>query len=713
MRWILLALLGCWVLLTVFAYSVVLPEPGRDEDLIAAYLVVADRLEARAPDAGGRPEGLGEGAGGAATGESDLRHASAAQPTSHRVFWDVIRAYRQRLAASGLEVGPAAGSASGDRSYLEDTQALTPGGLARILDFPASERARSFELFRQAYQEVTGHPLRDAPVLVWSTDDNPARRVQTQLFREWHLEHYGTPVDIVTDPSNRDVTKTIVQSTAGAGPDLIEAYGPAELGQFIDAGIALEVTERAQADGFGIETVFAAARSSIARQRPDGTWAQYAFPCNVGYTVLFYHKDLIEQAGAVVPEGPWTLAEAIELASRLTSGTDGARRRVGIMNMSAWDMALAAGATFLNEDGTASAFNCPQAVEAFRIYQAMMYEHRVMPSPAEAASMAGTGGAGMNADAESVSASSLFAIKATAMAVGGRWEYVALAQRNRDRVIVPAIDRRLRELSRDGSADAQAEAALLASARALLVRDVLLPLSEAQHAAVARTLTPDDRAMLIQLGVAHVPTLSGRPHYSAAARVAIVNRAAPRAEEAQRFLRFLASEAYNRRINNTFDSICGVPAFCMRTWTDPERGEERFEATIDGPPIALPGLEAFDSPVFVEAMAQYARPWQLSPFIGRNRLGMLVEQVIERLTNNEIGPAQAAQLIEDRLNAQIMANLQRDHTLRQRWEAMVGAPLDPSQNLRAQAERSRSTGAGAGSSSAAGGGAPRARRGAA
>ncbi|MGP1346179.1 MAG: ABC transporter substrate-binding protein [Phycisphaerales bacterium] len=709
MRWLLTGLVGLWALLSVFAYTVVRGEGGRDEALIAAYLVVASEQRSGAgpsgPDGGG-VEGAAstDGAGGSDVVGSGVSGLSA----GHDEFGRIIDAFLERASAIGVPGVGEPGSGVVEGSGQPD---FTRGDLPRILDLPESERRVYQDAFRAAYREVTGRALSEAPVLVWSTDDNPARRVQTQLFREWHLRHYGTPVDIVTDPSNRDATKTIVQSTAGAGPDLIEAYGPAELRQFVDAGIALDVTERAQREGFGVETVFAAARSSIGveegsgirdqgsggeekkasgtrhqasrgeeetQEALDSGWVQYGYPCNVGYTVLFYHRDVFAEAGIDVPSEAWTMGEAIEVARRLTETRgEGGRRRVGIMNIGAWDIALGAGGRFLNEDGTASIYNSAETIEAFRTYQAMMYEHRVMPSPAEAASMAASGGAAMNAGAEAASASALFAAKVTAMYVGGRWEYVSLAQRNRDRVIFPAIERRLAALAGDGSAAARTEAALLEGARASLRRDVLIPLSDEQFAAMEGVLDDEDRSRLIQLGVAHVPTLTGVPYYSAAARVAIVNRASPRAEYAQRFLRFLSSEAYNEQINRTFDSICGVPAYC-------------FDADgIAGPPRPLPGLEAFDSPVFGEAMGTYAEAWRLSPFIGRNRLGMLAGQVMERLTNNEIGAAEAARLIEDRINAQIMANLVRDPALRARWEAMVGVELDPDVNLRVQVERAR------------------------
>lgn len=110
--------------------------------------------------------------------------------------------------------------------------------------------AASEDLFRKLYEKTQGQPLSQAPRLTWSTDDNPARRVQCRLFREWHLRRYGEPLDIRTDPSNRDTTKTVVQCVAGAGPDIIETYGPAQLSQFIDArrrAHGAELRDRARA----------------------------------------------------------------------------------------------------------------------------------------------------------------------------------------------------------------------------------------------------------------------------------------------------------------------------------------------------------------------------------------------------------------------------------------------------------------------------------
>ncbi|MBL0926333.1 MAG: extracellular solute-binding protein [Phycisphaerales bacterium] len=611
MRWIILGLIALWTALTGFAYLVVLPDQARDEDVIAAYFGVAD------------------------------------SPPNERVR-GLFEAFRAKAEAEGLS---------------------PPARWADLALKSRDERAPLVAAFRSFYNARADRPLAATPTLVWSTDDNPARAVQCQLFREWHLRTYGEPIDIVTDPTNRDITKTIVQCVAGAGPDIIESYGPIQLRQLVSAGVALDVTDAAKQKGFGPDRVFPVAVYSMSI---DGR--QYAFPCNIGYTVLFFHRDLFAEAGIPEPKGPWSIEQLIEVGRTLTA-RDTTGRRVGIMGMHPTPMAMANGARLFTDDGTACVYNDPRTVAAFRAYQDLMYRHKVMPTPAEAASMAAAGGANMNADAASASASALFAAKVSAMVTDGRWSYKGLAERNRDRVIRPAMERTIAALAGKTDESSRTERELLESALRSLVVEVLRPISDGQYAAMERALTADDRRLLLNLGVAHIPSLRTEPTYEAGARVAIANRASPRRDYAVRFLEFLASEDYNNQINFTFDSIAGDMHVTNRNG-------------IAGPPRALPGLEGFDSPVFVEAM-DFAVPTELSPFVDRARVGEIDGPIIERVTNNRLTPEEAVKQIEDGVNAQIRANLLRDSRLRAQWEKLVGRPFDPERGVREQVEAAR------------------------
>jgi ABC-type glycerol-3-phosphate transport system substrate-binding protein len=609
MRWIIVGLVGLLIALTFYGQLVIVPEQNVDRGMIRAFW----------------------------------------QMTDHPKVAPLIADYREHYRATYGEGWPDVTPLLAAREALDTATGDERDRLRGLVaDLEIEE-----ERFRSWYNATQPQRLDEIPRLVWATDANPARAQQCQLFREWHLENYGEPIDIVTDPASRGktlTTKVIIQCIAGAGPDIIESYGPAQLLQFVQSGIALDITDVARERGFGLDRIFPAVHSSLAY---DGR--QYGFTCNVGYVVLLYHRDLFREASVPEPTEPWTIDEFIEVCRQLSDFSSG-RRRYGVLGLHPWPMSLAYGGEFYAHDGAVSYYNSPETVQAFRDFQDMIYTHKIMPSPAESASMAAQGGFGEGNIR-------LFVRKAAAITTGGRWDYATLAQYNRDRVITPAIDRTI-----DDPATDETTRESLRRIKSTLQLDVLQALTDEDDALMRSVLTDDDRAKLLDIGVAHFPSPTGRPVYEAGGRVSLVNRASPYAEYAMRFIEFLASEAYNEQINQTFDSICGMPEYC----TD--------EDGISGPPKALPGLEGLDSPVFYEAMQYYAAPRALSPFIGDQRMGELVSKVMDQLQNGAIGPAEAARLSEDRINRQIRENLRRDADLRARWEGLTGLTFDPEQS---------------------------------
>jgi len=549
-----------------------------------------------------------------------------------------------------------------DQEFLNSGETVASFHDLSLLKMNDPKRVEYENRFRRWYNSTQPISLTDIPRLVWATDDNPARQSQIQLFRKWHLEKYGELIDVVTDPASRDtregssVTKPVIQSIGGAGADVLETYGPKQLEAMVRSGIALEVTKDAAELGFEYTRCFDAGWSSFVY---DGR--QYGFPANIGYVVLFYHKDLAAQAGVTIPSGGWTIDQLVKTAQKLTveSSDIPGGKRWGIVGMHPWPMALAAGARFFTPDGTRSIYNSPEAARAFQAYLDLMYKYKVMPTPADTASMAAAGGftgGGNNG--------LYFAAKLSAMTIGGRWEYVTYAESNYERVIRPALERALSVTD-----DVEFKTTVTRIIQSL-DRDLLAALSHDDYELIRNVLTSDDRSRLMQIGVAHVPTPKGDIKYTdVGARVAIVNRKSKHRKYAVRFLQFLGSEEYNELINQTFDSICGVVEFC----TDGDG--------ISGSPEPLPGLEDFDSSVFVKAM-DGAESQQLSPFIGPERLGYLAGQVMDQLTNNRFSAGEAERLIQQRINEQIRANLIRDPELRRKWEELAGETFDLQWSLR-------------------------------
>ena len=556
-------------------------------------------------------------------------------------------------------------------AVIEDfTQHILERGDVEAVRVDLAAASRDPELrvaMARSYEARVGHAVSDVPRLVWSTGPNPARRVQMAMFRAWHFETFGSAVDIVADPSNRDLTKSIVQSVAGAGPDVIEYIGGAHLTTLVDAGIALDITEYAQEHDFGIGTVFPAAVSSVARADAAGQMRQYGYPCNLDYKVLLYHRDLFDQAGVAHPSGGWSIDEMRAVASEVLASQElSIRPAFAFMSLGPFDAVLAGGGElFATSTRAYSAYNSDETVRALELYQDLMYVHGTMPRPAEAASMSASTAGGFGGGS-TVSAPGLFAQKSVLMHVGGRWEYVVYAIANRDRVYVPAIDRTLSGLDTESHAG---RIAALESARESLLRDVLLPLKPAELAALRECLNDGDRAGLLHIGVAHVPTSTGTPYYAVAARSSVVNRALTqrdpeRLAHAKRFIRFLGSEAYNEQINGTFDSIAGRVEYCVD------------DDGVAGVPAALPGLEDFDAPVFTEVVLDYGAERVLSEYIGRHRLMRLMTEVLEDVQSGSIEPGVAARRAEEAVNRQIVANVMRDARLRAQWVLDTG--VDPS-----------------------------------
>eukprot|EP00611_Tribonema_gayanum_P004996 TRINITY_DN14233_c0_g1_i1.p2 TRINITY_DN14233_c0_g1~~TRINITY_DN14233_c0_g1_i1.p2 ORF type:complete len:287 (-),score=76.58 TRINITY_DN14233_c0_g1_i1:3-863(-) len=95
----------------------------------------------------------------------------------------------------------------------------------------------------------------------------------------------------------------------------------------------------------------------------DGT--SYALPSSFSTVVLFYNSDLFDAAGLDYPSSDWTWADEKEAALALTDQAAGVWGDHQPISFYEYYKVLAQnGGEFLNEDGTAVAFNTPEGLEA-------------------------------------------------------------------------------------------------------------------------------------------------------------------------------------------------------------------------------------------------------------------------------------------------------------------------------------------------------------
>lgn len=378
--------------------------------------------------------------------------------------------------------------------------------------------------------------------LVWATDANPVRIEQMKLFRDAYPEY-----DIMIDPDNTGKQKIITQSLAGMGPDVFDNSGYS-LPDFVEAGIAMDLTPivelgrhpdpgpttfahseyyrytlrrletawkkaheggdpppeiRRKLEQQAAQRVAGVGRAvdaqrlwPIGQAQVDVDGRQYAFPCNIWWCMMAYHRDLFRQAGLPPPRPDWTWDDLLAVALKLTirDPETGRTQRFGILSLDPYEIACSMGAEFLNETGTACTFDTPAAVKGFQVYYDLRDKHHVLPTPGEQAEMAGEGGwGGGNIN--------LFAAKHGAMMRFGRYGLInwrLINQRAVERGEAPPLD----------------------------------------------------------IGFAPLPK-GTRHYYCGGSRICVVNARSLRRFEALDFLEYLAGPVYGRQINWSADCIPG------------------------------------------------------------------------------------------------------------------------------------------------------------
>ncbi|MHB9037960.1 MAG: extracellular solute-binding protein [Armatimonadota bacterium] len=252
-------------------------------------------------------------------------------------------------------------------------------------------------------------PLGDGRIpLLWVTDDNPARSEQVALFNNMNRRYH-----LKIDPANGGTEKVIVQSIAKVGPDMFDSSGQGQLSDYVKADIAWDITQELEKAGIDVnKAVWSLARPSVVYEG-----RVYGFPANVVTNGIWFNKDIFDEHGIKYPKGPWTWKELLTVAQRLTERDKNGRvKRYGLLCSWYWwrQFIIQWGGRTYTADGTRCIIDSPEAIAAAQFMHDLIYKYRVMPSPAEEATMATQGGWG----SDSIAA---FSAGKGAMALGGRW----------------------------------------------------------------------------------------------------------------------------------------------------------------------------------------------------------------------------------------------------------------------------------------------------
>lgn len=205
-----------------------------------------------------------------------------------------------------------------------------------------------------------------------------ATEAQSQTLVDAYNASHENQIELTVVPT--DDYQTRVGTAAGNQelPDLFAldvVFAP----NFTTAGAYLDITDRIDSLDF---------KDALAPSHLDvGTVddRRYLVPHTLDLSVLFYNKDLYAQAGLDPEKPPTTLAEFAEHARAVdalggdVNGTFFGGNCGGCYVFTWWPTIWAEGAEVMNEDGTESLLDSPEAQEVYSTYRGLVEDDVVAP----------------------------------------------------------------------------------------------------------------------------------------------------------------------------------------------------------------------------------------------------------------------------------------------------------------------------------------------
>jgi multiple sugar transport system substrate-binding protein len=175
--------------------------------------------------------------------------------------------------------------------------------------------------------------------------------------------------------------KFMTQLSAKNAPDVVDVSVTYK-DQFINSGYLYDIAPLAEENNFDFSKYYDAHFEGF--RRGD---ALYGMPNGTTLMAIYYNKNILDEAGIPYPSEKWeeapTWDEFYELVAQLSTG-EGANRQYGFATSFdiCWMFPLfwQNGADFVNEDGSASAMNTPEAIETLEYINKLMFKDEYSPS---------------------------------------------------------------------------------------------------------------------------------------------------------------------------------------------------------------------------------------------------------------------------------------------------------------------------------------------
>jgi len=214
-------------------------------------------------------------------------------------------------------------------------------------------------------------------VLKYWTAYNPVELEKAKsLIEEFMKENPDIVVEIEAIPYNALHDKLITFMAAGTAPDVVRMdiiWVP----EFASMGALLELDDYIKRDGINLDNFFP---GPLETCKWNGKY--YGLPLDTNTRVLFYRKDLFEEAGIDHPPRTWE--ELVEIAAKLTkdNDNDGKIDQYGLAIGGAWPWHFFPflwqnGGDLLTDDMKQCRLSDDAGVEALQFMVDLIYKYKV------------------------------------------------------------------------------------------------------------------------------------------------------------------------------------------------------------------------------------------------------------------------------------------------------------------------------------------------
>jgi multiple sugar transport system substrate-binding protein len=228
-------------------------------------------------------------------------------------------------------------------------------------------------------QPPTGGAPVELTFMMWGAPEELA--VWNQIVQDFQTQNPNIQVNVEVSDWDAYWEKLKTMLAASTPPDLFAMDAPLYL-DYQSRGVLKNLQPYLDKNPDLLQDVYP--QTLQAYQTPDG---YFGLPRDFQTIVLFYNKDMFDDAGVAYPTADWTYADLRAAAQKLTKDTngDGKIDQYGFYS-DLWDMELvwseaiwAYGGDIVSADHTMTLIGEPQARQAWQLFHDMMFVDKSMP----------------------------------------------------------------------------------------------------------------------------------------------------------------------------------------------------------------------------------------------------------------------------------------------------------------------------------------------